>query len=239
MKASICIATYNKYSYMQRVLSSIFRQNVPVQVIVADDGSTDETSNLADQFPIHYVRVERGEMNWRNPSLARNVALKEAECDIVIMQSDDVVHEGNAIENLLNIPDDHFCIATVLNQLEDGTVNAQYTGLQHQRPFFFLGSVLRRHICTIGGNDEDFVEPGYDDDWLGMCLTRGVPLHAYYRSDVVGYHLDHIRVHAVSEHSRREYEQKLAAAERGIGKFQAYGGPWPFKSGISVRAMGF
>jgi hypothetical protein len=72
----------------------------------------------------------------------------------------------------------------------DGTANELYVGKDYQRPLFFLGAMRKDDFWAIGGNDEDFRAPGYEDTWLGECISR--KYNVVY-SDVVGYHQEHAR----------------------------------------------
>src|ERR1700722_20432893 len=50
-KISIAMATYNGESYIHRLLDSIAQQTLlPTELIVCDDGSTDATVNIVDDF---------------------------------------------------------------------------------------------------------------------------------------------------------------------------------------------
>ena len=62
----------------------------------------------------------------------------------------------------------------------------------------------------IGGNDEDFVSPGFEDKYLGKLIERKYKVE--YRTDVVGLHQDHPRpddLRKKVEPSRLLYERKM------------------------------
>ena len=80
--------------------------------------------------------------------------------------------------------------ATVYNMKNDGTIGELYVGKEYQRPLFFLGSIHKDDFWAIGGNDEDFKAPGYEDTWLGECISRKYKI-TY--SEIVGGHQEHIR----------------------------------------------
>jgi len=50
MKNLVFVCTYNGEAYLQSQLESIFSQSVGVQVIVSDDGSTDQTTSIVEGF---------------------------------------------------------------------------------------------------------------------------------------------------------------------------------------------
>lgn len=241
--ASIVIATHNKFPVLDRVLKSVYAQDIArsgqVEVIVVDDGSEcpegAEVPGLVDVLmsPILYKLIVRPP-GYRNPSYARNVAAKLARGDILIMQSDDVVHHTtDTIERLIDLRPGTVNIATVWNQFPDGSLGGQYSGLLRQKAYFFLGSCRRENFHAVGGNDEEFTEPGWDDDWLAVCLGLGLGLEAVYREDIVGYHQDHSRPHAVSGNMQNLFWDKWNRAKRGEIAWQSSGGPWPFTIGKS------
>lgn len=229
MRASIVIATRNKRVILDRVLRSIVLQSAPdVEVIVVDDGSTDCTGEMVGCFlGVKYIRLENE--SYRNPCFARNAGYRAARGEIIIAQSDDVVHETpDAIERLISeLETGRFCIATVWNT--DGRDNRlfQYTGNEYQRPLFFLGSLYRSDLYAVGGNDEDFTLPGFEDDWFAVCLQNGRGLRPKYLDGVIGLHQEHARPDLSDAYAKMGalFREKVAAAE-----WCASGGPWSMES---------
>ncbi len=230
MKCSIVMATRNKAGLLSRTLGSIQRQDVPFEyeVLVADDGSTDNTRQVCEQAGVKYIRLENDK--YRNPSAARNAGYREACGKIIIAQSDEVLHESpNAIETLCTeLQVGEFLIATVYDYCVTTKRRVTlYTGRHKPLPYFFLGSLWRRDLYAIGGNDEDFVIPGYDDNWFAACLIKGRGLSPRFLDDVIGYHQQHTRpanLIRVVAPSRRLYNKKVAT-----GVFEAAGGSWDTK----------
>lgn len=198
MTASIIIATHNRADALDKTLASIFRQQVsfPFEVIVVDDGSNDHTSDVLAKYPVLTTRIERAPIH-RNPAPARNLAITMAQSEILIMQSDDVLHYSpNTIEELVAQVETHpesATFATVINVTDAGVPINTYVSPRHRRAFFFLGIIRREHLYAIGGNDEEFTQPGYEDAWLRDCLEHGAHTPFRFISSVVAHHQDHAR----------------------------------------------
>ncbi|NUQ66111.1 MAG: glycosyltransferase family 2 protein [Pirellulales bacterium] len=233
---SIVIASRNHAQLLHRTLASIRAQRVPFryELIVVDDGSTDDTGQVCRRYGVDYCRLEND--RYRNPSVARNFGYRRARGEVVIAQSDDVVHRSpRAVERLVLelAASGEFLIATVHDR-DPGRSGThpeprQYTGPENRRPLFFLGSLWRRDLYAIGGNDEDFAEPGYEDNWFADCLMHGLGLEPRYLPDVIAWHQPHPRPYdlgKVIEPSRLLYQQKCDAARRGAILYRASGGPW-------------
>jgi glycosyltransferase involved in cell wall biosynthesis len=96
---SAIVPTYNSSAYIVETVESIVSQTVQVdEVIVVDDGSTDDTSDKLKPYMdrIRYIHKENGGV-----STARNLGVAEARGDwIAFLDSDDVWHP-NKIETQL------------------------------------------------------------------------------------------------------------------------------------------
>ncbi|MEA3371167.1 MAG: glycosyltransferase [Campylobacterota bacterium] len=98
MKISVVIPTYNRYEVLKRALTSVFTQtHSSFEVIVVDDGSSDKTQQIVQDFPqIKYFYQENCGV-----SSARNLGIKKASCDwIAFLDSDDEWHENKLKEQV-------------------------------------------------------------------------------------------------------------------------------------------
>jgi glycosyltransferase involved in cell wall biosynthesis len=88
MNISVIIPTWNRASRLASALQSVFAQRLPpAEVIVVDDGSTDDTHRLVhSQFPqTHYIYQQHNGV-----SSARNTGIQAATGDwIALLDSDD------------------------------------------------------------------------------------------------------------------------------------------------------
>ncbi len=91
MNITVVVPTYNRYHLLKRALDSVYAQRYRVgEVIVIDDGSSDETSQIKKDFPlIKYIY-----QNNSGVSSARNLGIKSATYEwIAFLDSDDTWHK--------------------------------------------------------------------------------------------------------------------------------------------------
>lgn len=88
-RVSVIIPTYNRAHYIAETIHSVFEQNFnDYEVIVIDDGSTDNTEEVIKPYldKITFIRKENG-----GPASARNEGIKIAEGEyIAFLDSDDL-----------------------------------------------------------------------------------------------------------------------------------------------------
>lgn len=86
MKTTLLITTYNWPKALELVLYSVLHQHVmPDEVVIADDGSTEETKKLidryADKMPVPVIWVWQEDKGFRRTSIL-NKAIAKATGDI-------------------------------------------------------------------------------------------------------------------------------------------------------------
>ena len=93
MKISIIIPVYNVEKYLRECLDSILAQSYKdFEIILADDGSTDSSGNICDEYSMKYENIKVLHKNNNGLSSARNAGLDIAQGEyILFIDSDDVV----------------------------------------------------------------------------------------------------------------------------------------------------
>ena len=101
---SIIIPCYNAEQSLERCLNSVVSQYYQnLEIIIVDDGSRDQTSDIYTKFKKEDYRIKVIKQNNSGVSKARNVGLKAVTGDyICFVDSDDWV-ENNYCEELYNI----------------------------------------------------------------------------------------------------------------------------------------
>jgi glycosyltransferase involved in cell wall biosynthesis len=125
---SVVIPCYNQARFLGEAIESVSAQTYPrVEIIVVDDGSTDDTAEVWALYPsVHYVRQEN-----QGLAAARNRGLRESHGDfLVFLDADDrllpaAVERG--VYHLSNSPESAFVSGRYRYIKEDGTVLHEYS----------------------------------------------------------------------------------------------------------------
>ncbi len=93
MKLSVIIPCYNTAPYLHRCIDSVIAQTYSnLEIILVDDGSTDDTPEVCDEYATKDVRIHVIHKTNGGVSEARNVALEIATGEFVtFIDSDDYV----------------------------------------------------------------------------------------------------------------------------------------------------
>jgi glycosyltransferase involved in cell wall biosynthesis len=96
---SVVIPSFNRARLIEATVDSILAQtNAPLEVLIVDDGSTDDTEEVCRSFPapVRYIRQE----NTGLPG-ARNTGIRQARGDwVALCDSDDLWHSRKLEEQL-------------------------------------------------------------------------------------------------------------------------------------------
>lgn len=87
MQISVIIPAYNRATFLERSLNSLLHQTIkPDEILLIDDGSTDETPMICKNYPqVRYIYKENGGV-----SSARNLGIKNATFEwLAFLDSDD------------------------------------------------------------------------------------------------------------------------------------------------------
>lgn len=198
---SVIIPTYNRASYLPATVQSVLAQTIPVQeIVIVDDGSKDETSDVVRHLPgpIRYIQQQN-----QGPAAARNNGIRHAEGSLIALLDSDDRWEPLKLESQL----------ACLRGREVGMVHTaariidardQITGAVWSRPEY-RGDVFHRLLISngvnassvlvrrdllmeIGGYDERFPCLENWELWLRLSRTTNF---AYLSEPLIRY-----RVHA-------------------------------------------
>lgn len=212
MKISAIIPCLNHGATLKRAIDSALPQCH--EVVVVDDGSTDETPNVLDSYALHpKVKAVRHKQN-RGVCISRNAAIEQADGDWFIpLDADDALAE-NVIPILrANVDSLTFAYGDWLEIDGDSGHPAPKRAAE-------IGMIDRKNVAkatflfsrsmwqTVNGYDTDFEETG-GEDWSFMVAL----LEAGYRGvhvELPVYHYEPSkdgRAAKVQQNARRFMQQ--------------------------------
>ena len=100
-KVSIIVPVYNAEDYIKKCISSICTQSVSeLQIILVDDGSTDNSLEICRQLQKNDNRIEVFHQENQGASAARNKGMQLANAEWVMFVDSDDWLEENAVQTL-------------------------------------------------------------------------------------------------------------------------------------------
>ncbi len=95
---SVCIPTYNDAAFLPYALASVLAQSYPrIEVVVGDDGSSDETPAVVASFADPRVRYHRNERNLGQFANV-NACIQRSAGDLVSVYHSDDVYDETIVE---------------------------------------------------------------------------------------------------------------------------------------------
>ena len=105
---SILVPVYNASQWLRQCLDSIVGQSYKnLQVVLVDDGSTDDSLAICREYAERYSFVEVHHQENRGVAAARNALLDKATGDFVLFVDSDDWIETNAIEMMVRCSNEH------------------------------------------------------------------------------------------------------------------------------------
>lgn len=121
MTTSIALCTYNGEKYLKEQLDSVFAQSILAdEIVICDDGSTDETLKILEDYQSRFPEILKIYQNETNLGFSKNFEKAIYLCtkDIIITSDQDDIWKKNKIEETLNFFAKNPDFEAVFNDLE-------------------------------------------------------------------------------------------------------------------------
>lgn len=201
MKLSVYIPCYNAEKYLDKSIRSLLDQTRPPdEILIIDDGSTDQSVEIASRFPVKVVRHDRN----KGLAAARNTAFRNASHELVGAIDADVYPDKDWLEQLLVHFDDPCVVGTggrLLEAFRETPADA-WRALQlcqdlgeeriviegdSRKCLGGFGTILRKSaVQEIGGYNESYRTNYEDVDLNGRLVRAGHRL--IFEPRAVAYH---------------------------------------------------
>ena len=103
-EVSVVMPNYNKAKFLPRAIQSVLDQTYsPVELVIVDDASTDESVSMADKYLAAYtdrIRLIKLDQH-RGPAAARNEGIRASRGDVVCFLDSDDVYSPLKVEHQL------------------------------------------------------------------------------------------------------------------------------------------
>jgi glycosyltransferase involved in cell wall biosynthesis len=203
---SVVIPTYNRQPILEKCLRALehqrLRSDTPVEgyeVVVVDDGSTDETVRWLKESHADFPHVRLFEQNHLGPAAARNLGVECAKGDTIIFIDSDLVvtesflqaHADALTQGKTQLGSDRlFTYGSVINTCNfEQPTSEPYKLTDFSAAYFATGNVAidRKWLEEAGLFDTRFQLYGWEDLELGVRLKQ-LGLKLIKCPEAVGYH---------------------------------------------------
>ncbi len=230
---AIVIPVYNGEATLDACLRACLAQtHADVQVVVVDDGSTDDTAAIATRYAVTYVRQDQS-----GPAAARNLGAKSVTSDYIAFTDADCIPDPRWIEQLLLAFDEDVVAAggtygnenaeSWLSRMIHEEIQVRHAGFG--RDVDFLGSLnvmyRRDAFEAAGGFDETFRTASGEDNDLAYRLQDAGGRLVFSPHAIVSHHHPTSLTHYLRTQARHGYwRMKLYQKHPNRAKGDRYAG---------------
>lgn len=182
---SVIIPAYNSIKFIADCLNALSRSTYQsYEVILVDDGSTDDTAKIAAENGCRVFVME----NQSGPAVARNYGSEKATGEILLFIDSDVLVKSDTLEIVASTFSEYPDISALFGSYDDTPTEkdfiSQYRNLLHHyvhqnsnpdAATFWAGcgAVRRKVFLELNGYDnERFAEPSIEDIELGYRMRE-------------------------------------------------------------------
>lgn len=188
---AVIIPTHDRLQYVRELVDSALEQDVPVELVVVDDGSTDGTYDALSRIDDDRLRVVR-HARAQERSAARNTGLRTSSAPwVMFVDSDDLLAEGALAAltaGIADAADDVVAVLGALEHFDDATGRAERQSWV-RRPwtgdltadcavdaFMGCGRVLHRRSNLERAGEWDVALPPHEDWDYSFRTVSGGPV---------------------------------------------------------------
>jgi glycosyltransferase involved in cell wall biosynthesis len=186
---SAIVPVHNGAAYVAEALASIQAQEHPVsQIVVVDDGSTDESVEVARAVAPEVILIQQPQAG---PAAARNAGADRASGELLaFLDHDDLWpadRTGALLQGLAAAPDAGMVYGRVrfleMPGVSPGVFHARMNG-QHS-PVLFQGALIRRDVWMAAGGMDITLQSSEDLDLCLRLIDAGVRMATVEATTVI------------------------------------------------------
>jgi len=131
---SVIVPVFNTAKYLHRCVDSIIDQTYKeIEIILIDDGSTDNSGRICDRFALKDNRVEVFHTENNGSSVARNIGIENSNGEFIFFVDSDDYIESNALQLLIDNQDGVDLIIGDFRRMKDRDVKMENNTSSHNK----------------------------------------------------------------------------------------------------------
>jgi glycosyltransferase involved in cell wall biosynthesis len=138
MRVSFIVPAYNEAATIDQILEAVSALELEKQIVVVDDGSTDETPALLEAWSQRGVVVVRQENAGKGAAVRRGIEYVDG--DIVVIQDADLEYDPQDVPALID---------PILRGVADVVYGSRMSGGRPQRAYLFWHLVGNRFLTLL------------------------------------------------------------------------------------------
>lgn len=171
-RVSVCMATYNGSAFLEAQISSILCQLGPNdELVISDDGSTDETINIINGFADSRINLIKNGY-FRSAIFNFQNALKHAKGEYIFLSDQDDIWYPDKINLVMSLLENYDLVMT----------DCCVVGPK--------GNIIHKSYFRVRGSSPGFWKNLWKNSYMGCCMA--------FRKKVLSYSLPfprHIHMH--------------------------------------------
>ena len=180
---SVIIPTFNRADILPQIMRPLLEDREHIlEIIIADDGSTDRTVELAGALGARVIPLQRNQ----NANLCRNQGARAASGDILLFLDSDVVltpaslpylhscFDNPAVDGVVGVYSAHHPHGNLVSQYKNLWIRYSFLKSQSRADWIFgaVSAIRRNAFLKVNGFNEAYQPHNADDLDLGKRLVE-------------------------------------------------------------------
>lgn len=174
MDVSVIIPVYNTEKYIETCVNSVLRQaaNVSLEIILVDDGSTDSSASICDNYAKSHDNIKAIHISNSGPATAKNEGLKHAIGNYIALTDSDDKMEPLMLHKMVSAGYEH----------DADIICCNYKQIDEQGHVSHMNSTNRQYVLN---HEEGLIHFFSKDKIYSQCWTK-----LYKRQMLVNHHIE-------------------------------------------------
>lgn len=173
MDVSVIIPVYNTEKYLAACVNSVLQQTyVSLEIILVDDGSTDSSASICDNYAKNHNNIKAIHIPNSGPATAKNEGLKYAQGNYIALTDSDDKMEPMMLHKMVSAGYEH----------DADIICCNYKQIDEQGHVSHINSTNQQYILN---HEEGLIHFFSKDKIYSQCWTK-----LYKRQMLVDHHIE-------------------------------------------------